>query len=131
MAKEFIFLGKTLDELKQMSVKDFAQLLPSRQRRSLLRGFSDSQKVFLSKVRKTNKGEYKKQIKTHCRDLIVLPEMVGLSIYVYNGKAFVEVRVMPEMLGHYLGEFSLTRTKVSHSSPGVGATKSSAAVKAK
>lgn len=131
MAKEFMLKGKTIEELKQMSIKDFTELIPSRQRRSILRGFTDAQKVLLSKIRATNKGEYKKSIKTHCRDMIILPEMVGLTIHIHRGKDFVPIMIVPEMLGHYLGEFSLTRSKVAHSAPGVGATKSSGAVKVK
>ncbi len=131
MAKEFTLGGKTLEELKQMSIKDFAKLIPARQRRSISRGFTDAQKVLLAKIRATNKGTYKKPIKTHCRNMIILPEMVGLTIHIHRGKDFVPINIVPEMLGHYLGEFSLTRGKVAHSAPGVGATKSSAAVKVK
>jgi small subunit ribosomal protein S19 len=51
--------------------------------------------------------------------------MLDLTIHVYNGKEFVPVKIKPEMLGHYLGEFSLTRGKTKHGLPGIGATKSS------
>jgi small subunit ribosomal protein S19 len=57
--------------------------------------------------------------------MIIFPEMVGLKIGVYNGQKFEIVEVRPEMIGHYLGEFSLTRRTVSHGSPGIGATRSS------
>ncbi len=131
MAREFIFRGKNLEELKSMDVKEFLKLLPTRQKRSLLRGFSDSQKVLLNKVRKTNDGKYKKSIKTHCRNMVVLPEMVGLTIHIHNGKNFIAIMIIPEMIGHYLGEFSLTRNRVTHSAPGVGATRSSSAISVK
>lgn len=55
----------------------------------------------------------------------VLPEMIGLVFSIYNGKEFVDVEVGPEMIGHFLGEFALTRKPVKHSAPGVGATRSS------
>ena len=70
-------------------------------------------------------GKNPKPIRTHCRDMPVLPEMVGLNFEIYNGKEFVKVELVPDMIGQYLGEFSLSRKPVQHSSPGVGATRSS------
>jgi small subunit ribosomal protein S19 len=98
-------------------------LLPSRERRSLKRGLTEQQKTFLENLRAG-----KKKLKTHCRDMIVLPEMVGLLLKVHNGKTWVPVSVQPEMIGHRLGEFALTRNSVKHSSPGIGATRSSASM---
>jgi small subunit ribosomal protein S19 len=126
MAREFTYKGKTLQELKQMDIAEFAKLAPARVRRSLKRGFTDAQKALLNKIRKANQGLYKKQIKTHCRDMVILPEMVGLKILVHNGKTFIPVEIKPEMIAHYLGEFALTRQPVKHSAPGIGATRSSA-----
>lgn len=123
MAKEFLFRGKKFDEIKNLSIKEFAGLLTARERRTLLRGFTDEQKVLMEKIRKN-----KSKIRTHCRDFIIIPEMVGKTIHVYTGKTFVPVRIINEMLGHRLGEFVLTRSSVSHSSPGIGATRSSAAL---
>ena len=60
--------------------------------------------------------------------MIVIPEMVGITIKIYNGKAYEEILIAPEMVGHFLGEFSLTRRRVAHNAPGVGATRSSASV---
>ncbi|HLC99136.1 MAG TPA: 30S ribosomal protein S19 [Candidatus Nanoarchaeia archaeon] len=121
--KEFAYRGKTLEEIKSMNFNEFIQLLPSARRRSLKRGFTEQQKRFIEKVRMN-----KNNIETHCRDLVVLPEMVGRIIKVHNGKEFVPVHILPEMIGHLLGEFALTRRKVSHSAPGIGATRSSAAI---
>lgn len=126
MAKQFTYKGKTLEELKELTISEFAKLIPARARRSLNRGFTDSQKKLLLKIRKTNQGIIKKQIKTHCRNLVIIPEMVGLKFNIYNGKSFVPIIIEPEMLGHLLGEFALTRQPVKHSAPGIGATKSSA-----
>lgn len=64
-------------------------------------------------------------VKTHLRNMVVLPEMIGSVIGVYNGKVFNQVEIRPEMVGHYLGEFSITYRPVSHKRPGVGATSSS------
>jgi len=131
MIKEFKFQDKSLEELKGTPIKELASLLNSRARRNIKRGFTDAQKAFLKRIRSVNEGKSKKPIRTHCRDMIVLPEMVGLLIQIYNGKSFSSVKILPEMIGHYLGEFALTRQKVQHSAPGIGATKSSAAVSVK
>jgi small subunit ribosomal protein S19 len=129
--KEFKYRGKTLEELKSMSLNDFTQLLPSRQRRTLTRGFSESQKRLMEQIKRFKDGKKKKPVRTHCRDMIILPEFVGLTLHVHNGKSFSAITIMPEMIGHYLGEFAHTRAKVAHSSPGVGATRSSSAVSVK
>ncbi|RME55517.1 30S ribosomal protein S19 [Candidatus Woesearchaeota archaeon] len=129
--KEYTYRGKKIEELKSLSLNDFAQLLPSRQRRTIVRGFSEPQKRLLEQVKKFKEGKRKKPVKTHCRDMIILPEFVGLTIHVHNGKTFSPILIKPEMLGHYLGEFAHTRAKVAHSSPGVGATRSSSAVSVK
>ncbi len=119
--KQFTYKGKLLEELKRLDIKELAKLLPARQRRSLVRGFNEQQKIFLERVKNT-----KDTIKTHLRDMIVLPEMVGKTILVHNGKEWTRVFIIEEMIGHYLGEFTLTRKKVQHSAPGIGATRSSA-----
>ena len=83
------------------------------------------------KIKKLKEGKISKIVKTHCRDLIILPEMVSITVHVYNGKEFVPVNIAENMIGHYLGEFAVTRKKVQHSAPGIGATKSSAAMSVK
>jgi small subunit ribosomal protein S19 len=124
--KEFIYRGKKLEELKALSLNEFIELIPSRPRRALKRGFTDQQKLLLKRIR-ANKGN----IETHCKDMIILPEMVGITIKIHNGKEFVPVIIQEEMMGHYLGEFVLTRKRVEHSAPGIGATKSSSALSVK
>ncbi len=123
MPKEFLFRGKKLDEIKKMDIKDFMQMVPSRERRKLKRGFSEQEKIFLENLRA---GE--KDPKTQCRDLVILPEMLGKLIRVHNGKEYMPVAIEPEMLGHRLGEFAQSRRKVAHSAPGIGATRSSASL---
>lgn len=124
--KEFMFKGKTIDELKRFSLNELAQLLTARQRRTIKRGFTDQQKILLKKLRSN-----KKNIETHCRDMIVLPEMIGKTIKLHQGKEFISVTIESDMVGHYLGEFALTRKKVVHSAPGIGATRSSASLSVK
>ena len=118
--KQFTFRGKTLDELKALDVREFASLLKSRQRRTVLRQF---QKIEDFVNRAKVKQSRKKAIKTHMRDLIIVPQMIGMRIMIYNGKDFVPVNVTGEMLGHVFGEFAPTRNRVKHGSAGVGATK--------
>lgn len=123
--KEFTYKGRTLDQLKTLSIEELADIFPSRQRRSIKRGLSDNKKKFLKKI------QAKDRVKTHEREVVVLPFMVGKTILIYNGKTYVPIMIQEEMIGHFLGEFSLTRNKVGHSSPGVGATRSSANVSVK
>jgi len=66
-----------------------------------------------------------KPIKTHCRDMVIIPEMVGLNLLIHSGKEFVSLDIKPEMLGHYVGEFIITNKKVLHGTPGIGASRSS------
>jgi len=124
--KEFTFKRKTIDELNKMSMNELAQLLTSRQRRTIKRGFTEQQQILLKKLRANEKN-----IETHCRDMIILPEMVGKIIKIHQGKLFTPVMIEEGMIGHYLGEFALTRKKVAHSAPGIGATRSSASLSVK
>ncbi len=120
--KEFTFRGKTVEELKTLDVREFAKFLRSRQRRTLLRNFQEVEEfINRSKV----KLEASKPIRTHQRSLIVVPEMVGWKIFIYNGNKFVPVEITKEMLGHVFGEFAPTRARIKHSKAGVGATKGS------
>lgn len=121
MAKKFLFRGKTLDELQNMSLEAFSNLLKSRARRALKRGFTEQEKTLLENLRR----EPNKFHKTHCREMVILPEMVGKKFGVHNGKEFFSLMVTEEMIGHRLGEFSHTTREVKHSAPGIGATKSS------
>jgi len=121
MARIFKYKGKTLEELKSMSLEEFSKLLTSRSRRSLLRGLTERQKKLLEQIRK----EPEKFHRTQERDMVILPEMIDIKFGIYNGKEYKTVIVEPEMLGHRLGEFALTRQRVLHSAPGAGATRGS------
>ena len=131
MAKQFSYRGKSIDELKKLENAEFINLLPSRQRRKLARGFTAEQKKLLKRIELVLNGKSKKQIKTHCRDMIILPKMIDLTIHIHSGNRFAQVLILPQMIGNFLGEYSLTRSKVAHSAPGVGATRSSAAASVK
>ena len=115
MAKKiFTYRGKTIDELKALSIEEFAQLLPSRERRKVLtRGFTDAEKILLKDLSKNDR------VKTHCRDMVVLPSMVGKTIGIHSGKVFTDIIIVPEMIGQRFGEFVLTRNKVKHGAVGV------------
>ncbi|MDO8511015.1 MAG: 30S ribosomal protein S19 [Nanoarchaeota archaeon] len=126
MAKEFTWKGKSEDAAAKLDLKEFMALIPSRQRRSLMRGFTEAQKALMVRI---EAGE--NNVKTHCRDMIIVPQMVGKTLRVYNGKEYLPVMVTAQMLGHYLGEFSHTRKGVAHSAAGIGATRSSKAVSAR
>ena len=120
--KAMTYRGKTVDELKTLEVREFAKYLTSRSRRMLLRQFQEVEK-FISRAK--NKIEKKKTIRTHKRDLIIVPEMVGMKINIYDGRNFAPVEVIGEMLGHRFGEFAPTRGKVKHGTAGIGSTKGS------
>jgi small subunit ribosomal protein S19 len=117
--EEFTYRGRKVADLAKLSLEEVAELLPARQRRTIKRGMSKEHKKFISRL-KAQDGA-----KTHLRDMLVLPEMVGKNIEIYNGKTFEKVEIIPEMIGHYLGEYALSRSRVSHGSAGVGATRSS------
>jgi len=126
--RQFLYRGKTVDELKRMNMDEFIQLLPARQRRSLKRGLPNRHKKLLERLRRSYRAKKKGKeliIRTHCRDMIIFPEMVGLTVGVYNGHEFVTYKIYPEMIGCFLGEFSIPTIHVSHGSPGIGATRSS------
>lgn len=121
--KEFTYKGKTLTQLKEMGMDELAGILPAKQRRKIKRGFTDAEKKVIEYLRKD-----KKNVETHCRDLIILPEMVGKVVRVHKGNNFETISIREEMIGHCLGEFALTRKRVAHSAPGIGATRSSASL---
>ncbi len=123
--KEFIYRGKTIEELSAMDLKTFASYIPARARRSLLHGRNHQQEMVLKAL---SQG---KTPKTHARDMIVTPDMVGKTIKLHSGKEWVDVNIIADMLGHFLGEFTPTRKGVKHNAPGIGATKSSSNVSVK
>jgi small subunit ribosomal protein S19 len=123
--KEALFKGKKTDELKKMSLQELALILPSDSRRKI-RKLTDAEKKLLQKIEKA-----KKPVKTHSRSMIILPSMIGKTVSVHDGHAYQPVMIIQEMIGHRLGEFALTRRRVTHNAPGIGATKSSSSLSVK
>jgi len=120
--KEFSYQGHSIEDLQKLSIEEVLPLLPSRTRRTLKRGLTQRQNKLMEDI---EKAQHSDTIKTHCRDMFILPKFVGHTINIHNGKEFQRLTIEPQMIGHYLGEFALTRQKVKHTGPGVGATKSS------
>ncbi|CAA7027098.1 unnamed protein product [Microthlaspi erraticum] len=112
-----------------MPTDDLVELLPSRIRRRLSRGLTSKPMALVKKLRNAKReapaGEKPEAVRTHLRDMVIMPEMIGSIIGVYNGKTFNQVEIKPEMIGHYLAEFSISYKPVKHGRPGVGATNSS------
>ncbi len=126
MARQFKYRGHTVDQLRQMSMDEFIKLLPARQRRSLVKGLTNDQRILLEHIRQARKQNGgKAPVKTHSRDMIIIPEMLGLTIHLHTGKEYAPVEIKPEMIGHFLGEFAITNQKVVHGTPGIGASRSS------
>eukprot|EP01122_Echinamoeba_exundans_P015040 TRINITY_DN697_c0_g1_i1.p2 TRINITY_DN697_c0_g1~~TRINITY_DN697_c0_g1_i1.p2 ORF type:complete len:167 (-),score=47.32 TRINITY_DN697_c0_g1_i1:174-638(-) len=129
--RKFSYRGVDLDQLLVMSNEQLVELFPCRIRRRFARGLKRKETNLIKKLRKSKRainpdlGEKPEPVKTHLRDMIVVPEMVGCIVGVYNGKIFQNVEVKAEMIGHYLGEFSISYTPVRHGRPGIGATHSS------
>jgi len=118
--EEFTYRGYKIDELKAMGISELLPLMPARARRKVTRGLSRGEETLLAKIRG---GDEK--VRTHMRDMIVMPVMIGKTIEIYNGKEFLRVEFQPESVFHYLGEFALTRHRVTHGSAGIGATRGS------
>jgi small subunit ribosomal protein S19 len=118
--EEFTYRGHNIAELKKMDLKQISELLPSRQRRKIKREFSQEHQKLLEDI----KGGQMK-VRTHLRDMIILPEMVGVAFEIHTGKDWKSFEATAEMVGHYLGEFALTRKLVNHGSAGIGATRGS------
>jgi small subunit ribosomal protein S19 len=123
--KEFTYKGKSLDELKKMSLAEFSMISKADARRKIRR-LTDADKKLIAKVEKSQKP-----VKTHNRDMVIVPVFIGKTIMIHDGKSYQPLLVMPEMIGHWFGEYAMTRRKVQHNAPGIGATRSSASMSVK
>jgi len=112
-SKDKFFRGKNTEELKLVNTREFAKLVKSRERRTILRNF-DVIEAFVKKCE--FKDSKNRPIKTHDRTIVIVPRMIGKTIGVYNGKEFLKVVINEDMLGHRLGEFSMTRKIAKHTS---------------
>ena len=124
--KQNTFRGKTIDELKSMEIREFAKYLTSRQKKYLLRNFQETEDFLNRANKKISKNE---PVKTHKRDLVVVPGLIGMKLHIHNGRAFTPIEITWEMLGHKFGEFSPTRGRIKHGKAGLGATKGSKTAK--
>lgn len=129
MVREFRFRGLNVDQLKNLSIEALLPLLNARQRRSLdkrvAKYMNDEKRKLRERIKNVREGNSKEAIRTHVRDMIILPDMVGITVNVHNGKEFSPITIKPEMIGHYLGEYAITNKRVQHGAPGVGASRSS------
>jgi len=127
--RKFTYRGVDLDQLLDMNNEGLMELFTCRIRRKFSRGLKRKPMALIKKLRKKKKealaNEKPDVVKTHLRNMVVVPEMTGSVVGVYNGKVFTQVEVKPEMIGHYLGEFSISYKPVKHGRPGIGATHSS------
>lgn len=122
--KTFSYRGVDLAELLEMPKEEFGKLTHARVRRRFQRGLDAKASALIKKLKAAKlaapEGEKPAPVKTHLRNMIVVPEMIGSVVGVYSGKVFNQVEIKPEMVGHYLGEFSLSYTPVRHGRPGLG-----------
>ncbi|KAI7882467.1 40S ribosomal protein S15 [Lichtheimia hyalospora FSU 10163] len=127
--RKFSYRGVDLDQLLDLSSEQFMELVHARARRRFQRGLKRKPMGLIKKLRKAKKeaaaDEKPAVVKTHLRDMIIVPEMIGSVVGIYNGKTFNQVEIKPEMVGHYLAEFSISYKPVRHGRPGIGATHSS------
>ena len=122
MVKEFTYHGLTKEELATIPNEKLFKLFTARMRRSLTRGINDDKRKLMEEMKDKNN---KNPIKTHLRDVIILPYMIGKTVQVFSGKEFVPIIITVQMVGHYLGEYVITNKRVNHGAPGVGASRSS------
>jgi len=122
MVKEFTYHGLSKEELDNIPNEKLFKLFTARVRRSLTRGINDDKRKLMEEMKDKNN---KNPIKTHLRDVIILPYMVGVTVHIFSGKEFVPITITLQMVGHYLGEYVITNKRVNHGAPGVGASRSS------
>ncbi|CAD7970643.1 unnamed protein product [Amoebophrya sp. A25] len=123
-AKKFSYRGIELEKLLTMDNQELIGLMNARQRRKFSRGISRAPTTLLKKLRaaklETAYGEKPNAVKTHLRNMVIVPEMVGSIVGVYNGKQFINAEVKPEMIGTYLAEYAITYKPIRHGKPGMG-----------
>ncbi|KAL8365925.1 hypothetical protein RB595_004619 [Gaeumannomyces hyphopodioides] len=127
--RKFSYRGIDLDQLLDLTSDQLRDVVHARARRRINRGLKRKPMGLIKKLRKAKQeakpNEKPDLVKTHLRDMIVVPEMIGSVIGIYSGKEFNQVEIKPEMVGHYLAEFSISYKPVKHGRPGIGATHSS------
>jgi small subunit ribosomal protein S15e len=121
-AKKFQFRGVELEKLLDLSNEELMELFCARQRRKFSRGISRAPTSLLKKLRDVKKntpyGEKPTAIKTHLRNMVIVPEMIGSMVGVYNGKQLINAEIKPEMIGTYLAEYAITYKPIRHGKSG-------------
>ena len=127
--RKFSYRGIELEKLLSLPNEELTELVNCRASRRFKRGLKRKPLALIKRLRKAKKeaapGERPRGIKTHLRDMIIVPEMIGSVVGVYNGKSMNGIEIKPEMIGHYLGELSISYKPVTHGRPGIGSTHSS------
>lgn len=121
--KKFLFRGLETAQLLDLSKEQLLNLVNARARRRLQRGTKRKSLTLLKKLRKAKEAcgplDKPEPVKTHLRDMIIVPEMIHSTVAVHNGKVFNLIEIKPEMVGLYLAEFSITYRPVRHGRPGM------------
>ena len=128
MVKKDVWKGVDEDAIEKVSVEDFLKKATSRERRTVNRALKNKNKrlkALIDEGRRIKKENPKKQIRTHLRYAVILPEWVGLTFGIHNGKEFKRIEITVGKVGKRLGDFAHTTGRVAHSGPGVGATRGS------
>ena len=131
MARKEMYRGVHADKLPEINIEEFKGMVSSRARRTIERMLNNTNLDYnrlVKKVRKLKenaKDTSKIKVKTKVRDAVILPEWIGMTFGVYNGKEYKDVKIEWNMVGYRLGDFAHTVKRVAHSGPGVGATRGS------
>ena len=127
--KKQIYRGIELDQLLEMNINQVVSMMNAKARRRFRRGISSKYERLIKKLNVAKKetvlGEKPMGVKTHLRNCIITPEMCGSTVLCYGGKYWNPVEVKADMIGHYVGEYSMTYKPIRHGKVGVGATRSS------
>eukprot|EP00827_Trimyema_finlayi_P002586 TRINITY_DN230_c0_g1_i10.p1 TRINITY_DN230_c0_g1~~TRINITY_DN230_c0_g1_i10.p1 ORF type:complete len:172 (-),score=80.46 TRINITY_DN230_c0_g1_i10:179-694(-) len=125
--RKYTFRGLDIDALTALTNEQFVEKLRARQRRRFSRGLKHKYTRLLMKIRKAKKnlqpGEKPAPVKTHLRNAIIMPEMIGSVIAIHNGREFSPIEIKFDMMGKYLGEFAISYKPTAHGRPGVGSSK--------
>ena len=122
--RKFSYRGVDLEKLLELKTDKLVELFCARQRRRFRRGLGRKPLALVKKLRKAKREvqgmDKPETIRTHLRNMIIVSEMIGAIVGVYNGKVFNTVEIKPEMVGTYLAEYAITYKPISHGRAGIG-----------
>merc|ERR1712146_356863 len=122
-ARRYTFRGLELDDLLKLDQGSMFQLFRSRIRRKLNRskGFKGKYQKLAEKLRKSKlnlqPGEKPPMVKTHLRNCVITPDMIGAIVGVYTGKEYKPTEIKFDMVGTYMGEYAMTYNPTLHNRP--------------